>query len=259
MAKANRNFVAVEEKEKDSKKIGVDSKGRLVEVKATPKEGAKAKRVIAVLLWLVGIFFEVVAILRLKGVINWIPSLSEVAFIIIALVLDAIAVIVGSQFWKKANHIDPASEKNAFKFWVQNNLGTIISVIAFLPIIILVLTDKEMDKKNKTIVSIVAIVLMLIAGISSYDFNPVSIEQLDRAEKEVLATEKFDTNADGEAVVYWAKHSKKYHVDKDCPALKNSDDVFMGTVKAAYEKNLTEPCRRCIPELKDDHTEDEAE
>ena len=173
--------------------------------------------------------------------------------------LSSIAVIVGSQFWKKANHIDPASEKNAFKFWVQNNLGTIISVIAFLPIIILVLTDKEMDKKNKTIVSIVAIVLMLIAGISSYDFNPVSIEQLDRAEKEVLATEKFDTNADGEAVVYWAKHSKKYHVDKDCPALKNSDDVFMGTVKAAYEKNLTEPCRRCIPELKDDHTEDEAE
>ena len=258
MAKANRNFIAVEEKEKDSKKIGVDSKGRLIEVKATPKEGAKPRRIAAVLLWLVGIFFEVIAILRLKEVINWIPSLSEVAFLIICLVLDCIAVVIGSLLWKKANHIDPASEKNAFKFWVQNNLGTIISVIAFLPIIILVLTDKDMDKKNKTIVSVVAVVLMLVAGITSYDFNPISVEQLDKAEKEVLATENFDTNADGEAVVYWATHSKKYHVDKNCPALKNSDDVFMGTVKAAYEKHLTEPCRRCIPELhEDEHTEDE--
>lgn len=259
MAKKNREFVAVEE-EKGSKKIGVDSKGRLVEVKATPKEGAKTKRLVAILLWLVGIFFEVIAILRLKGVINWIPSLSEVAFLIICLVLDCIAVVIGSLFWKKANHIDPASEKNKLKFWVQNNLGTIISVIAFLPIIILVLTDKEMDKKNKTVVSIVAVVLMLVAGITSYDFNPVSVEQLDKAEKEVLATEKFDTNADGEAVVYWAKHSKKYHVDKNCPALQNSEQVFMGTVKAAYEKNLTEPCRRCIPELEEhDHTDDEEE
>ena len=260
MAKANRNFIAVEDKEKDGKKIGVDSKGRLIEVKATPKEGAKPRRIAAVLLWLVGIFFEVVAILRLKGVINWIPSLSEVAFLIICLVLDCIAVVVGSLLWKKANHIDPASEKNAFKFWVQNNLGTIISVIAFLPIIILVLTDKEMDKKNKTIVAAVAAVLMIVAGITSYDFNPISVEQLEQAEKEVLATENFDTNEDGEAVVYWATHSKKYHVDKDCPALKNSDDVFMGTVKAAYEKHLTEPCRRCIPELhEDEHTEDEEE
>lgn len=114
-----------------------------------------------------------------------------------------------------------------------------------------------MDKKNKTIVSVVAVVLMLVAGITSYDFNPISVEQLDKAEKEVLATENFDTNEDGEAVVYWATHSKKYHVDKDCPALKNSDSIFMGTVKAAYEKHLTEPCRRCIPELHEDTEEGE--
>lgn len=259
MAKQNRKFVAVEEKEKDSKKIGVDSKGRLVEVEAIPKEGAKSRRIIAILLWLVGIFFEVIAILRLKGVINWIPNLSEVAFLIICLVLDCIAVVVGSLFWKKANHIDPASEKNKLKFWIQNNFGTIVSVIAFLPIIILVLTDKDMDKKNKTIVSVVAVVLMVVAGITSYDFNPISVEQLENAEKEVLATKNFDTDKNGNAVVYWATHSKKYHVDSNCPALKNSETVFQGTVKAAYQKGLTEPCRRCIPALEEDHdhTEDE--
>ena len=137
-------------------------------------------------------------------------------------------------------------------------MGSIIAVIAFLPIIILVLTDKDMDKKNKTIVSVVAVVCLLIAGIGSYDFNPISSEQLDRAQQEVLATGKYDTNEDGEAIVYWAEHSKKYHVDKDCPALQNSENVYFGTVKAAYEKGLTEPCRRCIHELEEDHEQEEA-
>ena len=257
MAKKERNIIEVAEKNESNKKIGVDSKGKLVEVKETPKEGAKTKRIIAICLWLIGIFFEVVAILRLKGTIDWIPSMSETVFLIVCLVLDCIAVLIGSQFWKKANHIDPASEKNPTKFWIQNNLGSIISVIAFLPIIIFVLTDKDMDKKNKTIVSVVAIVALLVAGIGSYDFNPVSMEQVEKAQQEVLATGNYDVNEDGEAIVYWAEHSKKYHVDKDCPALQNSENVYFGTVKAAYEKGLTEPCRRCIHELEEEHTEEE--
>ena len=261
MAKKEHKIVEVAEKEKSGKKIGVDSKGKLVEVNATPREGAKTKRIIAVCLWLVGIFLEVVGILRLKGVINWIPNMNETTFLIICLVLDCIAVVIGSQFWKKANHIDPASEKDPTKFWIQNNLGSIISVIAFLPIIIFVLTDKDMDKKNKTIVSIVAIVALLIAGVSSYDFNPVSSEQLQRAEQEVLATGNYDVNENGEPVVYWAEHSKKYHVNKDCRAFSNSDTVYKGTVKAAYEKGLTEPCRICIHELEEgkenDHENEE--
>ena len=251
MAKKERNIIEVAEKNESNKKIGVDSKGKLVEVKETPKEGAKTKRIIAICLWLVGIFFEVVAILRLKGTIDWIPSMSETVFLIVCLVLDCIAVLIGSQFWKKANHIDPASEKNPTKFWIQNNLGSIISIIIF------VLTDKDMDKKNKTIVSVVAIVALLVAGIGSYDFNPVSMEQVEKAQQEVLATGNYDVNEDGEAIVYWAEHSKKYHVDKDCPALQNSENVYFGTVKAAYEKGLTEPCRRCIHELEEEHTEEE--
>jgi len=255
MAKKERNIVRVEEKNSDDKKIRVDSNGTLTEVKGGTKEGAKTKRIIAICLWLVGIFFEVIGILRLNGNIEWIPSLSETAFLIICLVLDCIAVVVGSQFWKKANHIDPASEKNKTKFWIQNNLGSIISVVAFLPIIIFVLTNKDMDKKNKTIVSVVAVICLLIAGVSSYDFNPISSEQVAKAEQEVLANGNYDVDEDGNAVVYWAEHSKKYHIDKDCPALQNSENVFFGTVKAAYEKGLTEPCRRCIHELEEETQE----
>ena len=254
MAKKERNIIKVEEKEPNGKKIRVDSKGTLTEVKEGTKEEAKTKRIIAICLWLVGIFFEVVGILRLNGNIGWVPALSETAFLIICLVLDCIAVVVGSQFWKKANHIDPASEKNKTKFCIQNNLGSIISVVAFLPIIIFVLTDKDMDKKNKTIVSVIAIICLLVAGISSYDFNPISSEQVARAENEVLS-QAHDVDENGNAIVYWAEHSKKYHIDKDCPALQNSDNVYFGTVKAAYEKGLSEPCRRCIHEI-DEHTED---
>ena len=222
MAKKEKKYVKATSTGKNTdENIGIDSHGRIVKIehKGDPKTRATGKRIIAICLWLVGIFFEVVGILRLKGVINWLPSVSEVAFLIGCLVLDCIAVVIGSQFWKKANHIDPASEKQPFKFWVQNNFGTIVSVIAFLPIIIFVLTDKDMDKKNKTIVSAVAIVLLLVAGISSYDFNPVSSEQLARAEQEVL-----QVSPDG--IVYWAPNSKKYHVDKDCPAFSRSETVY---------------------------------
>ena len=255
MEKKEKKIVKVSEgKKKTDEKYGVDSHGKIIKVehKGEPKQRATSKRIIAVCLWLVGIFLEVAGILRLKGVINWLPNMSETVFLIVCLVLDCIAVVIGSQFWKKANHIDPASEKNQFKFWVQNNLGTIISVIAFLPIIILVLADKDMDKKNKTIVSVVGIILLLIAGVSSYDFNPVSSEQLKRAEQEVL-------NVSPSGNVYWAPNSKKYHVDPDCPSFSRSETVYEGTVKDAYEAGLTDPCRRCIPELKDEEDSHENE
>lgn len=239
---------------KNNENIGIDSHGKIVKIEhdKEPKERATSKRIIAVCLWLVGIFFEVVGILKLKGTINWIPSLDSTIFLIICLVLDCIAVVVGSQFWKKANHIDPASEKNPTKFWIQNNLGSIISVVAFLPIIIFVLTDKDMDKKNKTIVGVVAVVALLIAGFTSYDYNPVSSEQLQRAEQEVL-------NVNPAGKVYWAPNSKKYHVDPDCPSFSRSETIIEGSVGDAFEAGLTDPCRRCIPELEEDNHEHKEE
>ena len=167
-------------------------------------------------------------------------------FLIICIVLDLIFVIIGSLLWKKANHIDPASEKNKTKFWLWNNLGTILSIIAFLPLIILIFTNKDLDKKSKSIVGVVAIAALAIAGLSSYERNPVSMEWLERAEQEVLQVSPSGT-------VYWAEHSKKYHVDKDCPAFSNSKTVYEGSVKDAYERWLTDPCRRCIPEYKWDN------
>ena len=255
MAKKKEIVNITKESEKTNEKYGKDSHGKIIKLedKGDSKKRATTRRVLAIILWLIAIFFEVVGILRLNGNINWFSNLDVTTFLIICIVLDLVFFIPGSLLWKKANHIDPASEKNKTKFWIINNLGTILSVIAFLPIIIVVLTNKDLDKKSKTIVTVVAALALVIAGVSSYDFNPVSQEQLDRAEQEVL-------NVSGGNTVYWAPHSKKYHVDPDCPAFSQSETVYEGTVKQAYERGLTEPCRRCIPELEDeDHNHEEEE
>ena len=251
MTKSKKIVDITKEDKKTGEKYGKDSNGKIIKLedKGDYKERGKKYRIFAICLWVAAIIFEVIGIFRLSGVINWFSNISVTTFLIICIILDLICFVSGSLLWKKANHIDPFSEKDKLKFWMLNNLGTVLSVLAFLPIIIVVLTNKDLDKKDKTIVTVIAAIALVIAGVSSYDFNPISIEQLEHAEKEVM-------NVSGGNTVYWAPHSKKYHVDPDCPAFSQSETVFEGTVKQAFEKGLTDPCRRCIPELDDDHKEE---
>ena len=246
MAKDKKIVDITKEDSKSSEKYGLNSNREIIKLEDNndSEQRALKSRIIAVVLWCVAILFEVVGILRLSGLVSWFSNISVTTFLIICIVLDLIFFIPGSLFWKKANHIDPMSEENKAKYWVINNLGTILSVLAFLPLIIFVLANKDLDKKSKTMVTVVAAIALVVAGISSYDFNPISKEQLEKAEKEVI-------NVSGGKTVYWAPHSKKYHVDPDCPAFSQSETVFEGTVKQAFEKGLTDPCRRCIPELKE--------
>ena len=254
MAK-EKKYVKVESKKDESNEVyGKDSHGKIIKIEQTgdPKKRATCRRVRAIICWVIAIAFEVIGILRLTDVINWFSGLDITTFLIICIVLDLIFVVIGSLLWKKANHIDPASEKNKTKFWIWNNLWTILSVLAFLPIIILVFADKDLDKKSKGLVGGIAIVALAIAGLSGYDWNPVSMEWLEQAQKEVLQVSPSGT-------VYWAEHSKKYHVDKDCPAFSNSEVVYEGTVADAFERGLTDPCRRCIPEYHEDEDTDNIE
>ena len=247
--KKERKIVDYEPTEKTkSKDYSINKEGKIVNVPAADKKEAVPKRIGAVILWVLAIACEVVAILGIKEVVS-LPWFSPLTWLIILIVLDLIFVVCGSMLWKKANHIDPASEKNKLKFWLWNNLGTIVSVIAFLPLIIMIFTDKKMDKKTKTIAGIVAIVALLIGGLASYDWNPISSEQLEAAKAEILANGNYDTNDDGEPVVYWVKNSKKYHINSSCSAINRStnvSDIYRGTIDAAFQKGLTEPCRICI-------------
>lgn len=245
-------IVKVEKKEKTTGSYGLDENRRIVKIedKGDNKVRAKKKRILAIVLWIIAIAFEVLGILKLTNVLNLFPNIDTLPFVIGAILLDLAFFIPGSLLWKKANHIDPISEKNKVGFWCWNNLGTILSTLAFVPIIIFILTSKNLDKKDKTIATTVAVIALLAAGITSYDFNPVSSEQLENARKEVIAEVGVDK-------VYWAKTGKKYHVDPDCPAFSQSEEIYEGTVEDAFERGLTDPCRRCIHALEEDHDEKE--
>ena len=198
-------------------------------------------RIGAVVLWVVAFVFEILAVLIVLGKLT-LPFFSTLTQLIILLVADLICVIIGSQLWKKANHIDPVSKQNKAKFWLWNNMGVIACVIAFVPIIIVMLTSKNLDKRTKVIATIVAIVALLIGGVASYDFNPVSKEELQTAQT-VL----------GDATVYWAPFGRVYHTHEDCQALNRSDTLTFGTVDQAVAANRTRLCSFCA--RRDDITE----
>ena len=200
---------------------------------AAPVGDAKGLRIGAVVLWVLATVMEVLALLVVIGKINlkFMPTLYQ---LIAFLVLDLAFVIIGAQLWKKANRIDPVSEANKVKFWLWNNMGVIACVIAFVPIIILMLTNKDLDKKTKTIATVVAIVALLIGGVCSYDFNPVSEEQQEAA-----------ISALGDENVFWAPFGKVYHTHEDCQSLNQSDTLTYGTVEQAIAANRTRLCSFC--------------
>ena len=200
---------------------------------AKPVGNAKGLRIGAVVLWLAAFAFELCAFFVLQGKINFSFASSKTQLIAF-IVLDLICVVIGSQLWKKANHIAPASEANKLKFWLWNNLGLIASIVCFLPIIVLLLTNKELDKKTKTIATVVAVIALLIGGASSIDYNPVSAEDQAAA-----------ITALGDETVYWAPFGKVYHTHEDCQSLNVSDTLTYGTVEQAIAANRTRLCSFC--------------
>src|SRR5664279_1335374 len=55
----------------------------------------------------------------------------------------AVFAIAGSMLWKSAYRNDPASRANAASFFMQNQLGAIMTLIAFLPLLVLIFMDKD--------------------------------------------------------------------------------------------------------------------
>lgn len=202
---------------------------------AENKSKATTNRIIALVLWVAAIGLEVFAILQLRKVpIN-------MALIIGLIVVIAVLSIIGSVLWKKANRLDPASEKDKVRFFIQNQLGAIIAALAFLPLLVVALTNENLDKKQKGLVSVVATVALAISVYTGIDFNPVSVEQY--TEESARVTELMGTE-----LVYWTKSGSKYHLFDDCHTINSNrtDEIFEGTVPQAYEiKSIHELCKIC--------------
>lgn len=222
------------EEKKTAKKAGAAEKPTQTVVQAQPTKGSSiVYRICAIVLWVLAIACEALAIMALLGYLYPPFGLSKVVFVIIMIVLDLIFAIIAAQLWKKANRIKPMSGKNKFLFYLWSELGVIMAAICFIPLIIVVLRDKKLTKKSKVLVTIVAIVALLIAGVASADFNPISAEQKEEAEATITDD------------VYWSTFGHKYHLSTECYHIRESSTLYTGTVTEAIESGRTAICSYC--------------
>ncbi len=243
MAKSNKKVVHVESAKGTEKTSG--GKEAVWTPTAESKGQATKFRIIAVVLWLVAIGTEAFAIF---WVLKQKPfETFHLILLIGLLVVIGLFAVGGSVLWKKANRLDPASKKDAVRFFVQNQLGVIISVIAFLPLILMIFLNKDMDGKQKGIAGGIAIVLLVAAGLLSADYNPSSQE--DYAQ---------DTNAviflTGQDQVTWTKSGTVYHLCEAASAVnKDSKDgnIFVGTTQEAVAAGKPRLTKQLSQEVKE--------
>ena len=205
-----------------------------------PAQAAKGKaiqlRMFAGLLWLLAIGAQVGAI--------WFVLRQPENFMmwtIILIVVDLIFAVIGSSLWKKSNRLDPASRSNSFLFFMQSQLGLVTAVVAFLPLVIVILTNKNLEGKQKAILGGVAGLALIIAGITGTDFNPPSVEEYTEQTNRI-------EELTGANHVYWTKSGTRFHVYSDCHTINRdvTTEIFEGSVAQARElKNITELCKVC--------------
>ncbi len=205
---------------------------------ASPEARSKATklRIFAWVAWIAAIAGQVYAIFNLI-------SDDMMMWLIGAIVVILILAMTGSYLWKKANRLDPASEKDTSRFFVQNQLGAIMGVLAFLPLVILIFTDKKLSGKTKGIAGSIAVVAMAAAGITGADFEPPSIEKYtEEINQQTEELKQINANND---YVFWSRAGNKYHVYEDCYHIKGKN-LSNGTVKESWEqKGISELCKTC--------------
>jgi len=253
----------------------MDDKKRASEVDVTKEwratqnqeSAAKRLRIFAALSWIVAIGGEITGIVLLFK-----NKFDEGNLPLLIGILAGIAIfaIAGSLLWKAANKHDPARKADTAKFFFQNQLGAIITLIAFLPLIVLIFMDKDMDPKNKKIAGGVGIVLAALATLIGVSWSPPSVEQYTQdmnacaaqikanepttaCSPEVAAQAKDiarDSNTvaeatNGQDVVYWiapeagakrSQHPLVFHLCEDVSPLRGKS-VNRGTVTEAYSEN----------------------
>jgi hypothetical protein len=204
------------------------SKGGEPAWKPTPqaKSFATRLRIISVVLWLAAIGIEGFSIWWLL----WKQHGVNMVLLIAAIVVIAILSIVGSLLWKRANQADPASRAEPIRFFVQNQLGAILAIVAFLPLILVIVTNKNMNGQQKTIAGGIAVVAMIVATIAGVSLNPPSAEQYyDETQRVHQLT--------GQDLVYWTKEGSVYHLCQAASAvnLQSADNkIYSGTVGDAH-------------------------
>src|SRR6476620_11427257 len=250
------------------------------------KSAATRLRIFAAISWVIAIGTEIAGVVMLR---QHKFDHGNLPLLIGLLVVIAVFAIAGSLMWKAANKQDPAREADTARFFFQNQLGAIMTVLAFLPLIVLIFMDKDMDPKNKKIAGGIGVVLAAVATLIGVDFNPPSVEQYTKdmntcasqikagqpttacspevAEqakaiaadsKTVADATKDATHPNGQDVVYWiapengAKKASTPHVFHICQGVSplRGKNVNHGSVTEAYAENATRISKQIAMEQK---------
>jgi hypothetical protein len=250
------------------------------------KSAATRLRIFAAIAWVVAIGAEIAGVVLL---LQHKFDHGNLPLLIGLLVVIAIFAIGGNLMWKAANKNDPAREADTARFFFQNQLGAIITVIAFLPLLVLIFMDKDMDPKNKKIAGGVGVVLAIVATLFGVSYHPPSVEQytkdMNKCAAEIKANQpttdcspevadqakaiaqdtktvtdatKTAQNPAGQDVVYWiapengAKKSATAHVFHICQGVSplRGKTVNHGSVTQAYAENATRITKQIAMEQK---------
>ncbi len=236
----------------------------------TPTPEAKKKattfRWIAGALWLVAIVAEAVSIFWLLRQREFVGDDGELvrnpdtglleaqdataqfpqwAFITLLVVLVVIAIlsITGSLLWKKANRLDPAKQSDTVRFFVQNQLGAIIAIIAFLPLIILIFLNKDMSKSQKTTAGVIGVILAIAATAFGIDYNPPSVEKYTADQSTVIQLL-------GQDEVVWVDGGGVYHVCDKVSAIQTGSEIRTGTTAEAIEAGKNRLTLQFVSEMR---------
>ena len=225
MSKSTTGKKKIVRKEADPKTKAQQAKEPSWKPEPEAKSKANRLRIFAWIGWLIAIGVEIFAIF---WILKQVPV--NMTYLIIAIVVTGIFSIAGSLMWKQANRLDPASKKDTVRFWVQNQLGAIMAIISFLPLIILIFLNKDMDGKQKGIAGGIGISVLVIAMAFGVSYESPSQEQY-AAEQNIIET------LTGKDEVVWTKSGKVFHVCTDVPDVnKESQDgqIYVGTVADAH-------------------------
>ncbi|WP_311243403.1 hypothetical protein [Microbacterium sp. WCS2018Hpa-23] len=233
---------------------------------AAAKSKAATFRWIAVALWVIAIAAEAVGIFWLlrqreyvgedgtlvrdpdtglleeQGVTAQFPQWAFITLLVLLVVIAALA-ITGSILWKKANRLDPARKSETLRFFVQNQLGAIIAIIAFLPLIILIFLNKDMDKGQKATAGIVGIALAVLATVIGVDFTPPSVEQYTADQSAVIQLL-------GKDEVVWVDGGAVYHVCDEVSDIQTGSEKRTGTTAEAVEAGKSRLTLKFASELR---------
>jgi hypothetical protein len=239
------------------------------------KSAATRLRIFAAIAWIIAIAGEIAGVVLLYSHKFDHGNLGLLIGILVGIAIFAIA---GNLMWKAANKNDPAREADTARFFFQNQLGAIVTVIAFLPLLVLIFADKDMDPRNKKIAGGAGVVLAIIAALIGVSYHPPSVEQytkdMNKCAAEIKANQpktdcspevaaqaqdiardsntvteatKTAANPAGQDVVYWiapengAAKAATPHVFHICQGVSplRGKTVHQGTVAQAYAENAT--------------------